>query len=253
MTEIREGERLDEVNDSLRLIQKTNGLMFGTDALLLASYINKSTGKAIELGGGTGIISLLVLARDKARCADVIEVQEEYAELIDRNARLNRLDDRMHARAADLRDLRLGAEYDLCFTNPPYMRVDSGRANVHSGKNAARHEVHGGIRDFCLAAAGALRFGGSFYAVYRTDRLVDLITAMREAAIEPKRMTLVHADIESEPSMVLVEGRRGGRPSLKLTRPLIIHTDPTHEKYTDDMEYIMKNGSFGEDFGIKNG
>ena len=59
-------ELLDEVNYRIRLIQKKEGLRFGTDALLLASYIGGRNGaRAVELGGGSGIISLLCLAKEK--------------------------------------------------------------------------------------------------------------------------------------------------------------------------------------------
>ena len=71
---------------------------------------------------------------------------------------------------------------------------------------------------------------------------------MRMAKIEPKRLTLVHADSTSEPSMLLVLGRRGGGPGLKVTRPLIIYTDKTHTRYGSDMEYIMETGSFPKEF-----
>ena len=40
--ELKQNERLDEVNDKLSLIQDTEGLYFGTDALLLAGYVNGS-------------------------------------------------------------------------------------------------------------------------------------------------------------------------------------------------------------------
>ena len=92
---IYENERIDYVNDSLSLIQKTDGLTFGTDALLLAGYANGKYEKAAEIGGGSGIISMLMLARGKISTADAIEVQEEYADLIRRNAELNRLTDRL--------------------------------------------------------------------------------------------------------------------------------------------------------------
>ena len=38
---IYEDERLDEINDSLKLIQKKDGLTFGTDAFLLYAYLRK--------------------------------------------------------------------------------------------------------------------------------------------------------------------------------------------------------------------
>ena len=55
-----EGERIDYVNDSLSLIQKPEGLTFGTDALLLAGYMHGRYDFGYELGGGSGIISMLV-------------------------------------------------------------------------------------------------------------------------------------------------------------------------------------------------
>lgn len=243
-----DGERLDEVNDKLSLIQKTDGLTFGTDALLLASYINSRGARGLELGSGSGIISLLLLTREKLSKATALEVQAEYAELTCRNAALNRLEGRLTALECDLRDFVPKESYDVVYTNPPYMKTDSGRANVLSKKNIARHEVHGTILDFCACAARSLKYGGSFACVYRPDRLIDLISEMRRERLEPKRMTFVHADRSSRASMVLIEARLGGGASLDLTSPLIIYEDAEHKKYTSDMDYIMEHGSFPERF-----
>ena len=247
MTELYENERLDEVNDKLRLIQKTDGLTFGTDALLLAGYIGGGFKCGCELGGGGGIISMLLLSRKKLERSDCVEIQEEYAELIKRNAQLNSLCDRLFPINMDIRELPSEAKYDLVFTNPPYMKTSSGYKNSTSQKNIARHEVFGTIGDFCEKTAKILKFGGSFAAVYRPDRLSDLIYAMKSARLEPKRITFVHARRDSEASMVLVEARLGGGVGAYLTRPLIIYDG---EVYSNDMSYIMENGSFPDDFYI---
>ena len=241
-------ERIDFVNDDLKLIQKTDGLTFGTDALLLASYVAGSFGSGCELGGGSGIISLLLLTRKKVGSITALEVQEEYAELINRNAELNGLSDKLLGVHTDLRDYRPSGEFDIVFSNPPYMKTDSGRANALSKKNIARHEVMGGIDDFAKAARRMLKFGGSFYAVYRTDRAMDLFMAMRNNSLEPKRLTMVHADTESEPSMLLVEGKVGGRSGLTVTKPFIIYKDAEHRDYTRDMDFIMENGIFPPEY-----
>lgn len=237
-------ERCDYVNDSLRLIQNTDGLTFGTDALLLAGYINGRHSRGCELGGGTGIISMLLLTREKINDAVALEVQEEYAELIGRNAELNSLGERLHAVCADIRDYSTEKEFDIVYTNPPYMKTDSGRSNLTDKKNIARHEVMGDITDFCRSGARLLKFGGTFAVVYRPDRLSDLMAAMRASLLEPKRITFVHADTRSESSMVLIEAKKGGKCGTQLTRPLIIYSDEKHTEYSDDMKYIMENGSF---------
>ena len=243
-----QNERIDEVNDSLRLIQRTDGLTFGTDALLLAGYVCGKHRLGVELGGGSGIISMLLLTREKVDLVECCEVQSYYAELISRNAEFNSLTDRLTAVHTDVRDLPPSEDADIVFSNPPYMKADGGKNNDTDEKAIARHEIYGTILDFCKAAKRRLKYGGSFYLVYRPDRLTDLVVAMRESGLEPKRMTFVHASCSKEASMVLIEGKRGGKSGMILTPPFIIYKTKEHKEYTEDMEYVMKNGSFPDIF-----
>lgn len=245
---IHDNERIDAVNDSLSLIQKTDGLTFGTDALLLAGYVNGKYKAGAELGGGSGIISMLLLTRDKLDKCTAYEIQQEYSELISRNAEYNSLSERLTAVCADVRELSTTESFDVVFTNPPYMKSTSGKSNLSDKKAIARHEIHGDISDFTESARRILKFGGAFYAVYRPDRLTDIISAMRQSGIEPKRMTFVHADTDVEASMVLIEGKSGGKSGMQLTKPLIIYKDKLHKEYRDEMEYIMENGSFPPEY-----
>lgn len=247
---INENEKIETVNENIKLISKKDGLNFGTDAYLLAAYVARSpSALAVDLGSGTGILPLLLLARKKIKKAVALEVQESFCDLIERNAALNEMSDKIETLHSDVRELpssTLPSECaDLVLSNPPYMTVDSGKANTSDAKFIARHEVLGDISDFCRAASSLLKYGGKFYCVYRPDRLVDLICAMRTHKLEPKRMTLVHATASSAPSMVLAEAKKGAAPSLILTRPLIL-TDAEGNQ-TEDARRIYEIGSF-EDF-----
>lgn len=228
--DIFEGETVTEINLGLRMIEPKGGFCFGTDALLLAAFVRGGKkGRAADFGSGSGSISLLCAAAGKFSHITAFEAQERYAELCARNAALNRLDDKIEVRNTDIRELCAGREkFCAVFTNPPYMKTDSGRASSDAGRNAARHETRGGIADFCKAAAASLDWGGSLYAVYRPDRLVDLICAMRESGIEPKRICFVQRDIKHEPSLVLVEGARGGKASVKLMPTLLLADESGH-------------------------
>lgn len=241
---LKENERLDVVNDHLRLIQKTDGLTFGTDALLLAAFVGRRAERALELGGGSGIISLLLATRGRFSHIDCLEVQAPYAELIERNIRLNGLEERVRAICADAREFPARADtgsYDAVFSNPPYMTVNSGASCASNAKEIARHEHFGGIADFAASAARALKYGGAFYAVFLPDRLADLITACRISGLEPKRLCFVSARADAPPSMVLLESRRGGKAGLFITPPLIL-SDDGHD--SRDMTYILDEGIF---------
>ena len=242
-------EHRDVVNDDLTLIQRTAGLHFGTDALLLAAYVQKCEGlRAIEFGAGSGIVSLLLATRKKVGTVECVEIQPEYARLCERNIQENGLGETLTVRCGDVREATSAwGVFDAVITNPPYMKNDIPACDS-TEKQIARHEMHGGINDFALAAKRLLRHGGRFFCVYRADRLVDLLTALRAAEIEPKRLTFVHAAASSPPSMVLLEGRRGGKPGLKVTRPLIIGGDLAARAESPDMTEILTEGRFPKDY-----
>ena len=242
-------ETITNINDDLRLIQKRDGLTFGTDAYLLSAYVRRQPkAKAVDLGSGTGIIPMLLLARGKITSAHAVELQPEFAELIGRNAALNGFDDRLHPICADVRELTeemLGGTADIALSNPPYMKP-TGKANESERKNIARHEIAGGIGDFCQAAGRILRHGGLFYTVWRPDRLCELVTALCAAKLEPKRMTFVHARAELPPCLVLCESKKGASPGSYVTPPLILYS---HDSvYTDELTKIYETGEFHEHY-----
>ncbi len=250
---ILDGERIDEVNERLRLIQKKDGLAFGTDAFLLAAYIKKQRfSSAAELGCGTGIISLLCAAREKFAKIHAFEIQEDFAALTERNIALNSLGEKIVPHLADIRSVSSAdtdGEVDAVFSNPPYMLANSGKPNISEAKNIARHEICGGISDFCACARRLLKHGGRFYCVWRPDRLSALFAAMAENKLEPKEMMFVHADLNTPPSMVLVCAKKGGAPSLSVAPPLILHevgnTD-SGRALTDTAKRIYDTMSFTE-------
>ncbi len=247
MCTLEPNERLDYVNENLRLIQKTDGLTFGTDAYLLAAMLRANPGQtAAELGGGTGIISLLCLTKNKARHVTIWEIQEEYALLCRRNGELNGLSDRMDVVCGNVRDANArmcAGEVDLVFSNPPYMKADSGRDNAGTAMNIARREQCGTIADFCQAASRLLKYGGRFCTVYRPDRFADLVCAMREAKLEPKRVVFGYPDVASPPCLVLTEAKKGASSGLETAPPLIIYGDEAKRVYTPAMDRIYETCS----------
>lgn len=241
-TALQPEEQLDDINAGLRLIRRKNGLTLGTDALLLAAFVRGTPRSVcVDLGSGTGVLPLLLSAAGKVRRTVALEVQPVFADLVTRNAAVNGMSDRIISLCADVRALDqkrlgqvLGAKEgscaDLVVSNPPYMRTDSGRRNLHDEKYIARHEVCGGIEDFCQAAGRVLRCGGSFFVVFRPDRLSELMQGLHGAGLEPKRMVFVHGDVRTPPSSVLVEARAGGAPSLQVLPPLILHDESTRSQ-----------------------
>ena len=163
MPRLSENERIDEVNEKISLIQKKDGLTFGTDAFLLAAFIRpQKRALAVELGTGTGIISLLLAAKERFEKIWALEVQEEFATLAARNVLLNRMETRVLVRHADLREFgveEIDREVDVVFSNPPYMRTDSGKRNESDGKYIARRTASQIRRSLLLCVSSRSAFG----------------------------------------------------------------------------------------------
>ena len=246
-----DGEKKTVINEDLILHQRVNGLTFGTDAYLLSAYVRGGAKNTLcDLGSGTGIIPLLCASRGKASKIYAAEIQKSFVDLISKNAAENQYENIIIPIEADVRELRasdLCCEVDTVTANPPYMKVDSGKRNEHDEKFIARHEVCGDINDFCACTYRILKHGGKFYTVWRPDRLCDLLCALRNNRLEPKRITFVCATAESEPSMVLVQSTKGAASGSVVTRPLILHLsreDAKNSILSPDAQKIYESCSF---------
>lgn len=246
-------ERIDRINDRLLLIQKKNGLTFGTDAYLLSAFAKPAVNEiAFDLGCGTGVTTLLCMARNKYKKMYSVEIQKEFAVLAKRNFELNGLGETCEIIGDDVRNASAFPSVGIAkcvISNPPYMPINAGITPQSPQLTAARREENGTIFDFCAAAEKLLKHGGFFYTVYRPDRVCDLIAALKRVSLEPKRMIFVYPDVKSAPCLVLTEAKKGAAPSVKISRPLIIYenTDKNKErKYTEDMNRIY--GEFTLDF-----
>lgn len=240
-------ERITEIA-GLKITENTDLLCVGTDALLCAAYVRPSAkAKAVELGAGNGIISLLCLARNKFASVDAFEIDTKAAELCRTNGENNGFSSRLTALCRDIRDI-VPAEHigtSIVISNPPYMKTESGKQCKSERMETARHEHNGDIYDFCYTASRLLKTGGSFYSVYRPDRLPALMDALTKNRLSPKRMTFVHSDERHSPSSVLIEARKDGGEAVYVTPPLILKRNGED---TEDITYIYENGFFPKKF-----
>ena len=243
------GESITRINNDLSLIEKEGSLPFGTDAYMLYAYIKKASGAVgVELGSGSGVVSLLAASSSKLSFVISVEIQEEMAKINERNIEYNSLSDKSRVICKDIREIKeadTGA-VDVVFSNPPYMKMSSGKTSVQGARGIARHELNGGIGDFCAAASRVLKYGGLFYAVYRPERASDIMCAMRENGIEPKEMLFVHPDSLSEPSIMLIKGKKGAASGMYIAPPFYIYEDTEHIRETEDYKYVYEHGDFGE-------
>ena len=227
-SEIRPGERLDDLQlNGLELIQDPEKFCFGVDAVLLSDFVRVREGESVlDMGTGNGIIPVLLSAKTKAAHITGLEIQEDTAEMARRSIRHNHLEERIDIVTGDIKEaaeIFKPAFFDVITTNPPYMLADHGLRCPDDARAVARHEVLCSLDDILRESMRLLQDKGRFYMIHRPFRLTEIMIKMNHYKIEPKRIQFVYPYIDKEPSMVLVEGVRSGKPRVTVEPPIVIY------------------------------
>lgn len=240
--ELKENERIDDLEfKKLKVIQNKEGFCFGIDAVLLSDFAKniKNNAKVLDLGTGTGIISILLCGKTNLSKIIGVEVQEEVADMAKRNVRLNNLENKFEIINENITNLEKIYErnsFDVIVTNPPYKKENTGIVNEEKKKLISRHEILAKLEDYIKISNKLLKDKGEFYMVHRPERLVDIITYMRQYKIEPKEIRFVCSHKNEPPKLVLIKGVKNGKPFLKFKENLYIYEN--NGNYTEEIYKI---------------
>ena len=235
-------ERTESLAKNLN-IYVSEAHIFTSDAIVLASFCApRHKDKCCDLGTGNGIIPLLWYRDFKPTEIVGVELSESAVELFTKTLEKNNLKDEIKLIHSDLRKLNgvLPNEYfDIVSINPPYKKLGTGIVNDGEDYKNARHEFTCTLEDCSKAASRILKFGGRFCICQRPERLPDIFDAMRKFKIEPKSMREVIQRIGKEPSLVLVEGKKGSAPGFRINPPLILEN--ADGQYTEEAKELFQS------------
>lgn len=227
---IKENERLEDLGiKGLKIIQNPDYFCFGIDAVLLSWFASgavRKKSRVIDLGTGTGIIPLLLYGRTGAQKIQALEIQENMVEMAGRSIACNGLEEKIEIIHGDIRnpgEQVRPTSYDVVVSNPPYMKVGHGLKNPMETKAIARHEILCGIEDIAIFAKRMLKDRGKLFLIHRADRLADIMSAMRDHRVEPKRLQFIHPYADKPANLVLVEGMKAGKPYLITEAPIVVY------------------------------
>lgn len=236
---LMENERIDDLEyKGLKIIQKNNGFCFGIDAVLLSDFAKeiKNNAKVLDLGTGTGILSILLTGKTKLSEIYGIEIQKDIADMAKRSVQLNKLEDKIKIFNEDINNLQNMFDenyFDSIVTNPPYKNQNTGKINDNEYKYISRHETTASISDFIRISFKLLKDKGSLYMVHRPERLIDIITELRNNKMEPKNIRFVYSNKNKEPKLVLIKSIKNGNKFLKVEKPLFVYDEKGN--YTDEI------------------
>ena len=227
MVKVNDNEKIEDLGDKgLKIIQARDSYRFSVDSILLVNFIRvKNYEQIIDLGTGSGIIPLLLFGKRKGLSIYGVEIQEDLADMAKRSVELNQLQDHITIVREDFRNIKKifkSNQFDVVVSNPPYISIGQGKINPLNSKAIARHEIKCDLEDLISASNYLLKNKGRIYLIYRSTKLIKLMTALKKYGIEPKVIKFIHPQLKEKANLVLLEGIKEGKGELKVENPLFL-------------------------------
>lgn len=227
----------------LDYIPKTNLYMkhvdksysFGIDSILLANFSKMKKNKClIDIGSGSGILSLACSSYYNLSKVFSIEIQKEKANLLKENIKLNGIDN-IEVINEDLNKVNFPNNFcDYIITNPPYYKKGANIKNEKEEFLLSRQEIKMNLSDIFRFSNKCLKDKGKLFMIHKPERLVDIIK--ESGNLKLKRIKFVQSKAFEKPVFILMECVKNANDGLKFENPLIIYDG--NNIYTKEVKEI---------------
>lgn len=213
-------KRLDDLQyNGLMIYQDSDSYCFTSDAVHLANFVKApKNAKVVDLCSGSGVIGMLVFAKNNIDSVKLVEIQSRLAQLSQDSVNYNNLKKNIEIINKPLQNIceEIGKEkYEVVVCNPPYKEAGENLKNIKEDIAIARHELKVTLEEIVCEASRLLKFGGKFYTILKEERLCDLIALSRKYNLEPKELRIITS--AKGANVVMMQASKGGKSGLKIS------------------------------------
>jgi len=221
-----------------RIHQEKSAMKVNTDGVLLGSWTNIDDIKTVlEIGVGTGLISLMIAQRSSAIITGV-EIEKNAAEEAVQNVQNSPWKNRVSVQHTSFQDFAATDQnkFDLIVSNPPFFSNSVKNTNPHL--SMARHNHLLPFEDIIEGAKKLLSQNGRLSLILPTDSSIEFIVKVRLANLFLTRLTEVKPFPNKEPNRFLMEF---GREKLVLQKTQMSVFDETKKHYSEAFKLLARD------------
>lgn len=177
------------------IYQQNCAMKVCTDACIFGAYIalrEKNAGNdetcILDIGAGTGLLSLMVAQQLKGRI-EAVEIDEKAYQQAAENFSNSAWKPRLSICYADINEIRLDKQYTIIISNPPFFKNSLKSSNQQ--KNLARHNASLSYENLVSIACANLTSDGRFYILLSFEEF----KAFEKLATENKLSLIEKTDI----------------------------------------------------------
>ena len=214
-------------------------MKIGTDAVLLGAWtsIKHQPFSILDIGSGTGVLSLMLAQRSHAEVIDSLEIDENAYEQCVENFENSSWSDRLFCYHASLEEFveEIEDKYDLIISNPPFYSEDYKTDN--NQRDLARFADAMPFNHLIESASKLLSENGLFSVIIPFKEEETFIALASKVNLFPNRILQVKGSPTSEIKRSLIEF--SFKKSNPIQEELIIET--SRHQYTTSYINLTKD------------
>ncbi len=211
----------------------TDGCLFGA---MIASKPFKEKRAVLDIGGGTGLLSLMFAQKHAGSFIDVIEIDAHAFEQAKENIGLSDWKVRVQVIHADVKEYKFSKKYDLIFSNPPFYENEI-KSTIHK-KNIAHHGAGLVFEDLCRVIKKNLKSDGKFYLLLPFKREKYVEKALKENQLFMHEKIRVRQSTKHAYFRMIISGGHSGSVPEKASEISICNNQM---QYTEEFIALLKD------------
>lgn len=195
--------------------QGSCAMKVGTDSVLLGAWSAlPETGRILDIGCGTGILSLM--AAQRTGCIiTAVEIEADAASQARININASKWSNRIDVVCADIRTFSAAEPFQTIVCNPPYFQ--NSLAAPLAARAGARQGVNLSFDELLQAAARLLSQDGEMFVVLPCDALQLFLKSAAMNGLHQHNLCYVSTAPGKQPKRVLLSLQRHCTPSAPTT------------------------------------
>ena len=222
--------------------QDKTAMKVGTDAVLLGAWctVDNYLDSILDIGAGTGVISLMIAQRSDAMTIDAVEVDENAYEQAVENFEKSDWGDRLYCYNCTFQEFadEIAAEeerYDLIVSNPPFYTDKFESDDV--SRNKARFTSSLSFEELLVGVSKILSENGVFSTIIPFKEELNFINIAKEHHLFLNKVCRVQGNTESEVKRSLLSF---SFQETEIQETLLI-IEITRHQYTEDYIKLTKD------------
>ena len=221
----------------VKVYQNKKGYRFSVDSPILADFVTGSDESGLEIGSGSGIISFLLLYKNKFPFITGIEIQKKLYDLSRQSIIENNKTEKFTVINGDFNELFENfSGIKTIFSNPPYLQTNIGRLSKNQEVRKAKFETALKLSQILKKSYKILGDRGSLFLILPFSRYEELTSISGKTGFHLAKLRRILSFKDSKPERFLIQLTNYECVFTEIS-PLVIYR--TAGIYSDEMEKIF--------------